>query len=264
MQRLNDMNLNTKFYMWLTQVPGLGTVSQRRLLECFKDPMKIYEADFSELSAVGGIKGQQVSNIIEYRNLDVAEKIIDSCIKNRIETITLHDDFYPKKATKDINAPIILYSKGEVNIDKLDKTVGIVGARRCTQEDKYFAADIASRFVADGYSVVSGMAKGIDSYGHTVCLNNDGYTVAVLGNGLDICYPKEHQFLMQRIAESGLLISEYPPGTEPCKYNFPRRNRIIAQWSDILIVIGAGKGSGSLITAEYATRIGLEVKMINC
>lgn len=110
-------------------------------------------------------------------------------------------------------------------------------------------------------TLVSGMAKGIDSYAHTVCLNTGGYTVAILGNGLDICYPSEHNKLMKCIEEKGLLISEYPPGTHPDRYRFPRRNRLISSWSDKLFVIQAEKGSGALITAEYSRKYGREVEM---
>lgn len=111
-------------------------------------------------------------------------------------------------------------------------------------------------------AIISGMAKGIDSYVQTACLKLGGYTVAVLGNGLDICYPEEHRLLMKRIEEKGLLISEYPPGTLPAKYNFPRRNRLISAWSDELVVISPGKGSGSLITAKYSENYGRKVKII--
>ena len=89
------------------------------------------------------------------------------------------------------------------------------------------------------------MAKGIDSYAHTACLNAGGYTVAIVGNGLDICYPSEHKRLMDAIEENGLLLSEYPPGTQPSRYTFPQRNRLISAWSDEVVVIGAGKGGSS-------------------
>ncbi|MDY3714362.1 MAG: DNA-processing protein DprA, partial [Blautia sp.] len=110
----------------------------------------------------------------------------------------------------------------------------------------------------------SGMAKGIDSYAHTACLKSGGYTVAVLGNGLDICYPCEHRKLMEQIAEKGLLISEYPPGIRPAKYRFPCRNRLISAWSDKMIVVAPGKGSGALITAEYEKKYGRKVEVIYC
>ena len=109
-------------------------------------------------------------------------------------------------------------------------------------------------------AIVSGMAKGIDSYAHTQCILDGGYTVAVLGCGLDICYPKEHDRLMSSIAENGVLISEYPPGAPPKKYNFPRRNRLIAAISDEIYVVEAGRNSGALITADYGEKYGRKVQ----
>lgn len=103
------------------------------------------------------------------------------------------------------------------------------------------------------------MAKGVDSYAHTVCINADGYTIAILGNGLDLCYPSEHVKLMQAIEEKGLLLSEYPPGTRPTRYSFPMRNRLISAWSDELVVVQAGKGSGALITADYTRKYNKKV-----
>ena len=144
----------------------------------------------------------------------------------------------------------------------MDQTVGIVGARRCSQESKQKTVALASEYAQKQVTVVSGMAKGIDSYAHTACLNAGGYTVAILGNGLDICYPSEHNKLMKCIEEKGLLISEYQPGIQPDKYRFPRRNRLIGSWSDKLFVIEAGRGSGALITAEYSRKYGREVEMM--
>ena len=158
------------------------------------------------------------------------------------------------------DAPTVIYYKG--TIKKMEKTVGIVGARRCSQQDKRKAVKIAEYYTEKQNAIISGMAKGIDSYVQTACLKLGGYTVAVLGNGLDICYPEEHRLLMKRIEEKGLLISEYPPGTLPAKYNFPRRNRLISAWSDELVVISPGKGSGSLITAKYSENYGRKVKII--
>ncbi|WP_330670459.1 DNA-processing protein DprA [Mediterraneibacter faecis] len=108
---------------------------------------------------------------------------------------------------------------------------------------------------------MSGMAKGIDACAATVSINEGGYTIAVLGNGLDICYPSEHQLLMDKIREKGLLISEYPPGTRPTRYNFPKRNRLISAWSDKVIIIAPGKRSGALITGDYAKKYGRETEI---
>ena len=108
-------------------------------------------------------------------------------------------------------------------------------------------------------AVISGMAKGVDSYAHTACLKAKGYTVAVLANGLDICYPSEHEKLKECIENKGLVISEYPPGIRPTKYTFPKRNRLISAWSDELIVVAAGKKSGALITADYSKKYGRKI-----
>ena len=177
--------------------------------------------------------------------------------------MTINDASYPVKASEDMNSPVILYTKGRISVDKIKKTVAIVGARRCTQLEKQTTAGITLEYVEEGYSIVSGMAKGVDSYAHTACIKEGGYTVAVMGNGLDICYPKEHNELMRAIEDNGLLLSEYPPGVKPKRYHFPKRNRIIAQWSDEIVVVAPGMRSGSLITAEYAKKLGKQVRIVN-
>ena len=118
-------------------------------------------------------------------------------------------------------------------------------------------------YVADQITVVSEMAKGIDSYAHTACLKSGGYTVAILGNGLDICYPSEHKKLMERVGEKGLLLSEYPPGTKPAKFRFPQRNRLISGWSNKLLVVAPGKNSGAFITADYEKTYGRDVEIVS-
>ena len=117
--------------------------------------------------------------------------------------------------------------------------------------------------VMEQCAVISGMAKGIDSYAHTAAIKEGGYTIAVLGSGPDICYPKEHQVLYEAIISCGCILSEYPPGTEPRRYMFPRRNRLIAALSDELYVIEAGRYSGTQSTVETCMRYGPAVIRIN-
>ena len=157
-------------------------------------------------------------------------------------------------------APVMLYYQG--CFADLSYSVGIVGARRCNQEVKKQCVQITQSYVRQGIPVVSGMTKGIDACAATVCINEGGYTIAVLGNGLDICYPSEHQLLMEKIREKGLLISEYPPGTKPMRYTFPKRNRLISAWSDKVIIIAPGKGSGAFITGDYAKKYGREIQIV--
>lgn len=129
-----------------------------------------------------------------------------------------------------------------------------MGARRCSREGKERAILIAREAVADNALVISGMAKGIDSYAHTSALMHGGSTIAVLGNGPDICYPIEHAALMERIIETGAIVAEYPPGTKPRSYRFPMRNRLIAAMSDTLYVVDTGRNSGTTSTIENALK----------
>ncbi|MGN0484772.1 MAG: DNA-processing protein DprA, partial [Lachnospiraceae bacterium] len=154
--------------------------------------------------------------------------------------------------------PILFYYKGKIK-DNWTHGAGIVGARRCSPEGKECAIKTAIQMVNKKYPVISGMAKGVDSYAHTAAIKNDGYTIAVLGYGVDRCYPIEHMKLKKAIEERGLLISEYPPATPPSRFRFPKRNRIIAGLSDILYVIDTGKNSGTKTTVEAAERYKREV-----
>lgn len=251
------------FYVWLSLIPQIGVSTQKKILNQISSPEEIYHAADEVLLSIKGISSTQIHNIMESKCLDNAKRIVDSCDKCGIEIVSINDAEYPDKAKSDTNSPIILYTKGRILTDKLKRTVAIVGARRCTQAEKQVTVDIASRYLQQGYSIVSGMAKGVDSYSHTVCIREGEYTVAILGNGLDICYPKEHNKLMQAIEDNGLLLSEYPPGVKPQRYHFPERNRIIAQWSDEIVVVAPGNRSGSLITAKYAEKLGRQVEIVN-
>lgn len=130
------------------------------------------------------------------------------------------------------------------------------------KETKYTAAVLTEKYTTPSSAIISGMAKGIDSYVHTAFLKKGGYTIAILGNGLDICYPSEHNHLMECIEQTGLLLSEYPPGTRPSRYTFPRRNRLISAWCDQLFVISPTSKSGTLITADYAYKYHREVTIL--
>ena len=165
--------------------------------------------------------------------------------------------YFEKMQVLQESAPVLLYACGK-NFE-LDNTVGIVGARRCTQDTKRLTFEVTHDFVIRNHVIISGMAKGVDAYAHTTCIKAGGYTIAVLGNGLDICYPNEHKALMDSIRHTGLLLSEYPPGCCPAPYRFPQRNRLISALSDRLVVLSAGERSGALITAKWANRLNKEV-----
>lgn len=247
-------------WVWLTTVPFIGPVTANKLIKKFGDPEMVYQAERQDLEEISGITGKQIDSILSGRSLDRAENILEKCEKHKISILIQKDPNYLIKAREMQDAPILLYYKGQ-NFPK-QQTVGIVGARRCSQEEKQKVIALTEGCVAKQMTIISGMAKGIDSYAHTACLYAGGSTVAILGNGLDICYPSEHSKLMECIIENGLILSEYPPGTRPTKYRFPRRNRLISAWSDQLYVIAPGKGSGALITAEYEKSYGRKVHII--
>ena len=249
-----------KYWIWLSKIPGIGPVLSNRLLEKFGNPREIYYAKEEDLRLVKGINSKHLASIEASKSLEEAKKIIDQCQKENIKILTKENGKYPDKAKNLPDAPGVLYCQGEIK--NTEHTVGIVGARRCSRDVKTECAEITKKYVDQGTTVISGMAKGIDACAATVCINEGGYTVAILGNGLDICYPSEYQLLRDRIKEKGLLLSEYPPGTRPTRYTFPKRNRLISAWSDELIVIAPGKGSGSLITADYAKKYNRKVEIL--
>lgn len=233
------MNEKDVYYIWFSR---LKSQNKRKLLEQHGDIIKIY--DF-------------ISYNEKAKELEAAHAISDKCIKLGINVVTYEE----MAALKGINAikdkPFVLYYKGNI-IDKA-RAAAVVGARRCTKEGKTRTLSITADLVEKDVSIVSGMARGIDSYAHTKTLMMGGYTIAVLGCGLDICYPKEHDKLMEKIAENGLLLSEYPPGTPAYGFNFPKRNRLIAALADEIHVVEAGKKSGALITAEYGEKYGKRI-----
>lgn len=248
------------YWVWLTTVPFIGAVTANKLLKKYRYPEKVYQAERQELENIPGMTRKQIDSILSSRSLDMAEKILENCDRHNISILTQEDPNYLLKAREPQDAPILLYYRG--GAFPKEQTVGIVGARRCSQEAKQKAIALTEKCVAKKMTIISGMAKGIDSYAHTACLYAGGSTIAILGNGLDICYPSEHRKLMECIMEKGLILSEYPPGTLPAQYRFPKRNRLISAWSDLLYVIAPGKGSGALITAEYEKSYGRKVHII--
>lgn len=245
------------YWIWLTQIKGVGVKRQRTLLKKFKNPENIYKASLEELLACDGIGNNVAKTIISERSLEKSKIILDDVNNLNIKLLTLDDNLYPNEA-KDIDEmPILLYYKG--NLIKNSMGVSIVGSRRCSEYGK-LAVDDAARYLAkEGIVVISGMAKGIDGYAHTSCIKAGGYTIAMLGNGVDICYPPEHIELMEKIIENGAVISEYPPRTKPNPKHFPKRNLLISAWSHKILVIEAGDKSGSLITANYGEKYNREI-----
>ncbi|MEA1962595.1 MAG: DNA-processing protein DprA [Bacillota bacterium] len=246
-----------EYWIWLRQIPGIGAILEKRLLDCFKSPQAVYDAGEEELLSVEGI-GSSLANVIHtHRSLEQAKMILDQAMNHDIKLLTYDDLLYPVAAKKYPEAPMLLYYRGQLRRNCTG--VAIVGSRRCTDYGKQVAVHAADFLVRNGIAVISGMAKGIDGYAHTACLKAGGYTLAFLGNGVDICYPREHDALLTGIIENGAVISAYPPGTRPRPEYFPERNALISSWSQKVFVAEAAENSGALITARFAREQGREV-----
>ena len=258
-------------YLKLSMIPGLGPVSQNRLLSLCNGIDHCFSASEEELMALDQkimvkkrIGKKRIHEFINQRGSKIidqkAEEILRESEDIKIAVITEKDKEYPDRFFAMEDRPILLYAKGNLIINTFSSSVGVIGARRCTSEGKIKAIETTVNHVQNGAAIISGMAKGVDSYAHTAALKSDGYTIAVLGSGVDLCYPGEHRALYELIAQKGCLLSEYPPGTHPATYRFPQRNRLIAALSDTLYVIDAGRHSGTESTVAACNKYGREVK----
>ncbi|KLE15670.1 DNA-processing protein DprA [Clostridium sp. C8] len=244
------MKENYLYWIWLNEIKGIGPIIARRLIDNFHFPENIYDAPKEMLLSIQGVGESLAENIVRSKSLEKANSILDKCERDKIRIINYKDEKFPYSLNNYSNMPILLYYKGSLwnNLE----SVAIVGSRRCTNYGKQITVEAATYLARNGIPVISGMAKGIDSYAHTACIKAAGNTVAFLGCGVDICYPKEHAGLMEQIIANGAVVSEYPPGTMPSTHNFPRRNRLISACSKKVLIVEAGENSGALITAKYA------------
>ncbi|MBQ6820499.1 MAG: DNA-processing protein DprA [Clostridium sp.] len=210
------------------------------------------------------------SNIIkELKNIDKSdvneEKIElfkDYLLKEGIGYITYNSEYYCEKLKQLEEPPYILFYKGDIELLK-GNLIAVVGARKCSTYGANVAKEISRNLSENNFTVVSGLATGIDSISHKGAIDNQGKTIGVLGCGIDIVYPKSNKLLYKEILErGGLILSEFLPNTPPFSYNFPRRNRIISAISDKLIIIEATVKSGSLITVDYALYLGMDIMAI--
>ncbi|HEY5556613.1 DNA-processing protein DprA [Acetobacterium sp.] len=246
-----------EYWIWLSQLKGIGPITQKRLLQHFKTPDCIYESSEEELLSIAGIGPILAQSIREARSLDGAFSILEELDNGGIKILIYDDPLYPGITKEMADAPIVLYYKG--TLQENSAGVGIVGSRRCTGYGKQIAIEAAQYLAQHDIPVISGLAKGIDGYAHTACLKAGGYTIAFLGNGLDINYPKEHADLQAGIEENGAVISEFLPKIKARPEHFPRRNALISSWSQKLLVVEASAKSGALITAELSKSLGREV-----
>lgn len=252
---------NKRYWIWLSLIKNLGSKRKLKLLELYKTPEEIYKLTKEELMNINGIGEAIANDIMISKNEEILNYHIKYMKENNIKIININEREYPQALKEIYDPPISLYVKG--NIEKLNnKNIGIVGCRECTTYGKKSAEYFAYNLSKQNINIVSGLAKGIDSYAHLGSLNT-GNTIAVLGNGLDIIYPKKNLELANEIIKrGGTIISEYPCGTKPDKMKFPARNRIISGISSGIIVIEAKEKSGTLITVDFALEQGRDVFVV--
>jgi DNA processing protein len=245
-----------KYWLALGMVKGVGRGVYRTLLDAFGEPRSVFES--SDYDSGGEVRGDILCGIKGFKDWGRVEDEIALIDKAGVKIVTMKDREYPEILRSTHDQPVYLYMKG--NLDYLSSNaVAIVGARYPTHYGRRMAESIAHDLAMVGVVVVSGMARGCDSAAHIGALSAKGATVAVLGTGVDLPYPKENKRLYDEIAENGLIISEYPMGTQPYPANFPQRNRIISGLSLGVFVVEASQRSGALITAGCALDSGREV-----
>lgn len=238
-------------------VPGLGRSKIPTLIKKLGSARALFEADAQTLTATGICTQAAISKFIATRDASLPKKIDYFCRQEGVSLITRSDVAYPTCLRQTSDAPLVLYVKGELPLAPY--ALAIVGSRRCTGYGVKAAGYFATAMAREGIPVISGGARGIDTAAHEACLQAGGVTVAVLGCGLDVCYPAENARLFARIARRGALVTEYPPGVPPLSANFPARNRIIVGLSQAVLVAEAGQRSGAVITANIAADEGREV-----
>ncbi len=245
------------FWFALKSVPLVGNVTFRRLLERFDTPELALKASESELAQVRGINAAVVASIKGHAYREFAERECEKVEKAGVKVVNFLAEGYPKILLEIPDPPPYLYVKGETV--GMEPAIAIVGSRRASTYGLLTTTKLAKELAGHRVTVVSGMARGVDTAAHRGALDNGGRSIGVLGSGIDVLYPPENRRLFEEMASRGALFSEFPMGTLPLAENFPRRNRIISGISRGVLVVEAAENSGSLITAQYALEQGREV-----
>lgn len=247
----------SKYWVGFNIVRGIGPMKFRALLDHFGNLEEAWHADADELKEAG-LDQRALENLMTTRSTISLDDEMEKTERLGARVLTWDDPAYPSRLLNIYNPPPVLYVKGEI-LDEDQWAVAVVGTRGATVYGKEAARQIAGDLARNSITIVSGLARGIDSEAHRAALDAGGRTIAVLGSGIDIIYPAESRGLARAVVERGALVSEYAIGTSPEAGNFPPRNRIISGLSLGVVIVEAGERSGALITADYALEQGREV-----
>lgn len=246
------------YWIWLADKCGVACREFSRLIGMFENPFEIYRFDTEEIGAIDGIS-ERLKNALCSKSLEYAYSVLKYCKKNGIEIITYADKKYPQKLKTLEDPPVLLYCVGELPDLDRQVAVGVVGTRKMSAYGAQSAYKISYELASANFCIVSGMALGIDAVAECAALDAKGSTVAVLGCGIDIVYPKAHAKLKRFIENHGAVITEYPLGEPPQGKNFPKRNRIISGLSNGVFVVEGNEGSGAMISARHAVSQGRDI-----
>ena len=238
-------------WIWLSLACTPGSYTFGKLIEVYKDATEIYEADAKRIASVIGYKNSDRTKL-EDKDLEQAEKIFAFCNKFKVDILTYADSRYPEALRRISNPPVLLYCRGVVPDFNSSLCVATVGTRSLSDYGRKNGFKISFDLAKAGATIVSGMAIGIDAVCMAGALAAGGRVVSVIGSGIDVCYPPQHLTLARSIVKQGCVITEFAPGTQPSRYNFPKRNRIISGLCDATLVVEGEERSGALITARCA------------
>ncbi|GHT17216.1 DNA polymerase III [Planctomycetales bacterium] len=243
----------------LSMVEGIGARAYRRLLERFGNSAAILNASRSDLGGIEFLQPGVVNRILTARKEIDPAVILDYCRREQIEVISFREERYPDPLRTIIDPPPILFVKGKI-LPEDTFSIAVIGTRRSSRYGQRQAERLTAALVSHGFTIISGLARGIDGVAHRTALNAGGRTIAVLGNGLSRVYPPEHGDLADKIIEhGGCVLSEYPPLHPSAKWTFPQRNRIISGLSLGVLVIEAPMRSGAMISARMAGEQGRDI-----
>lgn len=259
------MNKEKAYWLAWLEIKGVGAILLRRLQQHFNSLEQAWKAYSAELAEIEGFGSKLIAQIMSQKVTIEPEQILAKYLQNNPDFWTPVDQEYPRLLLETPSPPPILYYRGKIDLTENLATklaIAIVGTRYPTKYGREWTRKLSKTLTQQGFTIVSGMAAGIDTEAHHACLEAQGRTIAVLGTGVDVVYPQSNLKLYHQIQQQGLILSEYPAGTKPERQNFPPRNRIIAGLCRAVLIMEAPQKSGALITARYANEFCRDVYVL--
>ncbi len=245
-----------KYLYWLDCIEGLGANSKRNLIEAFGSAREVFYAPEKLVQYI--LESKKMLKLSEARKRRDMDAVYEALLQDNIRFVSCFESKFPEKLKVIPDEPFMVYYKGKLPEERIP-SVAIIGARECSAYGEFIAKELGTCLGEQGIQVISGMAKGIDGISQMKALEAGGCSFAVLGCGVDVCYPKSNQRLYNELLVKGGIISTYPPGTAPQARLFPARNRIVSGLADVLVVIEARRRSGTSITVEMALEQGKDI-----